>query len=171
MKELTKGHISLNNNLIMKKGLVFVLLFLSTIFSMAQLPIGQDSLVGTEEMKKIMLENNFNYYKTLKESEINTVDRKYIHILYKEEIRVNFSYNLYNNIESIAFRTSNDDEKIINKIKNITDYHLWEYIYSEKKDIFGVEGKIYKVHDYFVRYYYNPNTDGDVYQIILTKKL
>ncbi|MCG8183086.1 hypothetical protein [Tenacibaculum piscium] len=141
----------------------FILLFIflnQTTFS--QLPLGKDLKKGKLEILRIMKANNFHYMK-------QSTGKNYSILLFKEEITISINSNMFENIESLNFSTGN--KKIINKVEEIIEFDNWEFAYYETSRFNNELLTVYKINNYFARYYYNPSKDPESkplrYQYIL----
>lgn len=129
----------------MKRFIISLISILSVQFSFCQLPMKQDSIIGTMKMRKLMADNGFTLYKANEYPKRNRIE-KTLNLLYKEEVTVDIYFNDYNNIESIAIRTGND--KVIGKLKEIVGFNKWEYQSNEE----------YRFNGYKCQYVYKPNS-------------
>tara|TARA_R110000851_G_C12979774_1_gene556233 strand:+ start:551 stop:1015 length:465 start_codon:yes stop_codon:yes gene_type:complete len=135
------------------KTILTSLFFIFSIQLMySQLPMKQDSVIGTKKMKSLMTNNGFTFYKANEYPKRNGI-KKTLNLLYKEEVEVDIYYNDFNNIESIAIRTGND--KIIDKIKKIVGFDKWTYAYTEEKNF--EKNDVYKLNDYYCQFAYRPH--------------
>jgi hypothetical protein len=135
----------------MKNFLIVVFLIYNQL-SFAQLPIGKDLKKGKSELQKIMEANNFHYLR-------QTNGKNYSVLFFKEEVTISIHSNTFENIESLNFSTGNNI--ILDKIKKIIEFSNWEFAYNESNRFTSETSPVYKIKNYFARYFNNPTNDND----------
>ena len=140
----------------MKQFLIIILTICSIQIAYAQLPMKKDSVIGTKQMKKLMVENGFNFYKQEVHPKNGNLNKS-LEVFYKEEVRLNIWYNDFNNIENIAIYTGN--ESFVDEIKNVVEYDKWIFSHTEKD--FLHTNRIYKINNSSAQFVYKPDYIDD----------
>lgn len=134
----------------MKASLTLIVFLATSSISLSQLPMGEDIDAGAAEIKKLMAIHDFTYFKETEHPPEQGLPER-INIMYKEEVEVDIYFNVYRNIEIIAFRTGN--EKIIDRLKLIVGFDKWTYAYTRDNP---EQEEVYQYGDYYCRLRYNP---------------